>query len=124
VSSSDVRLPTLPCYPCPYEASCCAYGTSLTPDEAAAIEQHHGPGLAYETRWGEWRTRVRNKRCVLFVDGGCKIHAQSYYPATCRGFPWTDAITGERYEYDISICGAFEAQPELVQLQRSLDMRR
>jgi len=117
--SADAQdsLPALPCYPCPYGASCCAYGTTVTDEEAAAIEQHHGPGLVYETRWGEWRTRVRNKRCALFRDGGCTIHDKPYYPTTCRLFPWTDAETNGPYEYDISICGHFEQQPELVEIQ-------
>src|SRR5215212_943844 len=86
-----MTLPSLPCYPCPYGASCCAYGTTVSGEEAAAITANHGPGLVYETRWGEWRTRVRNKRCVMFRNGGCTIHDQAYYPAMCRGFPWTDA---------------------------------
>ena len=108
---------SLPCFPCPYQASCCAYGTTLSEDEAAAIEADFGPGLVFKTRWGEWRTRVRNKRCVMFRDGGCSIHAKSYYPAICRAFPWYDAETGGRYEYDIHICGEFEAKPELVAIQ-------
>lgn len=119
--SNDFRnsLPSLPCFPCPYNASCCAYGTSLTEEEAAAIERDHGPGLVYETRWGEWRTRVRNKRCVLFRDGGCIIHDQPYYPEICRGFPWLDAYGG-RYQYEVTICGAFEAHPDLVELHRAI----
>src|SRR3954469_22220221 len=114
-----MSLPQLPCYPCPYEASCCAYGTTLSDEEAAAIEANHGEGLVYKTRSGEWRTRVRNKRCVMFQGGGCTIHNKSYYPTVCRGFPWTDS-EGARYEYDISICGAFADQPELVEIQRAI----
>jgi len=113
-------FPPLPCYPCPYDASCCAYGTTVTEEEAAAIEANHGPGLVYETRWGEWRTRVRKRRCVMYQGGGCTIHAQPYYPATCRNFPWLDAETGGRYEYDVTICGMFEASPELVEIQRAI----
>ena len=37
-----MTLPSLPCYPCPHGSSCCAYGTSLTDSEAAAIEADHG----------------------------------------------------------------------------------
>lgn len=107
----------LPCFPCPHQASCCAYGSTLSEEEAAAIEADFGPGLVFKTRWGEYRTRVRNKRCVMFRDGGCAIHAKSYYPAICRAFPWYDAETGGRYEYDIHICGEFTAKPELVTLQ-------
>lgn len=119
---SDLRqsLPSLPCYPCPHAASCCAYGATVSDEEAAAIEANHGPGLVYRTRWGEWRTRVKNKRCALFKDGGCTIHAKSYYPRVCAGFPWLDAETGGRYEYDISICGQFDLSPELVAIHRAI----
>jgi hypothetical protein len=55
---------------------------------------------------------------VLFRDGGCTIHDKEYYPEMCAAFPWTDPETGGRYEYDVTICGAFEAQPELITLQR------
>jgi hypothetical protein len=56
---------------------------------------------------------------MLFRDGGCTIHDKSYYPAMCRGFPWTDE-TGARYEYDVTICGAFAKDPELIAIQRAL----
>jgi hypothetical protein len=112
-------LPSLPCYPCPHNASCCAYGATVTDEEAMAITAAHGPGKVYQTRWGEWRTRVKNKRCVMLRDGACTIHAQSYYPQVCRGFPWVDA-DGDRYIHDISICGEFGVQPHLIALQRAL----
>ena len=114
-----MTFPELPCFPCPYNASCCAYGTTLSDEEAAAIETNHGPGLVYKTRWGEWRTRVRGKRCVMFRDGGCTIHKQSYYPSVCRGFPWIDGDGVGPYEHDVTICGALEANPQLVELQRA-----
>ena len=117
-----MTFPSLPCFPCPYDASCCAHGTSLSDEEAAAIESNHGPGLVYKTRWGEWRTRVREKRCVMYRDGGCTIHDQSYYPAVCRGFPWIDTETGGRYEYDLTICGAFAEHPELIAIQRAIPL--
>jgi hypothetical protein len=110
----------LPCYPCPYGSSCCAYGTTLSDEEAAALEADLGPGLAYRTRWGEWRTRVRNNRCVLLRDGGCTIHDKPYYPSVCKGFPWIDSETGGRYEYEVTICGAFEERPELIAIQRAI----
>jgi hypothetical protein len=122
MSDNPRTFPSLPCYPCPHAASCCAYGTSLDDNEAAAIELNHGPGLIYKTHWGEWRTRVKKKRCALFQNGGCTIHDKSYYPSTCRGFPWTDSENAGRYEYDLTICGAFEANPELVTIQRSLPL--
>lgn len=119
-ANHHVTLPSLPCYPCPHEASCCAFGTTVSEEEAAAIEANHGPGLIYETRWGELRTRVRNRRCVLFRDGGCSVHDKPYYPTTCQGFPWVDGDTGERYEYDVTICGEFERRPELIELRRAI----
>ena len=117
--ASPASVP-LPCFPCPYHSSCCAYGTTLTDEEAAAIIAVHGPGVAYQTKWGEWRTRVRNRRCVLFRDNHCVIHGEAYYPAVCRGFPWTDAETGGPYEFDRTICPEFVARPELVSLGRTV----
>jgi hypothetical protein len=112
-------LPALPCFPCPYNASCCAYGTTVSDEEAATIAANHGDGVVYRTRSGEWRTRVRKGRCALFANGGCTIHDKPYYPVLCRGFPWTDG-EGARYEYDVTICGEFAGHMELVELQRSL----
>jgi hypothetical protein len=122
-ANHPVTLPSLPCFPCPYEASCCAYGTTLSEEEAFAIEADFGTGLVYETRWGEWRTRVRNRRCVLYRNGGCLIHDKPYYPTVCQGFPWTDGETGEPYEFDVTICGAFLQQPELIQIKRAVHAR-
>ncbi len=113
-------MPTLPCYPCPHDASCCAYGTTLTDEEAEQIVQTHGAELVYRTRWGEWRTRVRNKRCVFYGNGSCTIHDRAYYPVQCQAFPWTDPETGARYEYDVMICGEFELRPELIEAHRAI----
>jgi len=57
---------------------------------------------------------------VLFRDGGCTIHDKPYYPGTCRDFPWIDADTGGRYECDVTICGEFDARPELIAIQRAI----
>ena len=119
----EETLPPLPCFPCPHQASCCAYGTSLSDEEASVIEKNHGPGLVYFTRSGEWRTRVKNKRCALLSNGGCTIHDKSYYPTTCQGFPWVDGDTGEPYEFDMTICGELAARPELVEIRRSTLLR-
>ncbi|HET8650588.1 MAG TPA: YkgJ family cysteine cluster protein [Gemmatimonadales bacterium] len=112
------RYPALPCYPCPHASACCAHGATVSDEEAAAITAAEGSGLVYQTRWGEWRTRVKNRRCVFLRDNTCSIHAQPYYPAVCRGFPWTDAETGGPYEYDRTICPEFLARPELVTIDR------
>ena len=111
-------LPTLPCFPCPHHSSCCAYGVTLSDEEAAAIAEAHGPELVYRTRWGEWRTRVRFGRCVFLRENVCTIHAEPHYPAVCRGFPWIDAETGGPYQYDRTICPEFVVRPELVQIGR------
>jgi len=100
----------LPCYPCPHGAACCAYGTTLSDDEAAAIGREHGSHLIYRTRWGEWRTRVRNRRCVFLKDNACQLYHAPYYPAVCRGFPWFDAETGGPYQFDQTICPEFHRQ--------------
>jgi len=113
------ELPTLPCFPCPHHSSCCAYGVTLSEDEAAAIAASQGPGTIFRTRWGEWRTRVRGGRCVFLKANLCLIHGESYYPAVCGGFPWTDAETGGPYEYDQTICPEFVLRPELVQIRRA-----
>ena len=109
-------LPKLPCFPCPHDAACCAYGSTCSEDEAAAIIADFGAAMVYRTRWGEWRTRVKNGRCVFFNGQGCSIHTRPYYPAVCRGFPWIDAETGGPYEYDRTICPEFLARPDLVQI--------
>lgn len=109
-------FPALPCYPCPHASACCAFGTTLSPEEAKAVIEHHGRGAAYRNRWGEWRTRIRKGRCVFLVDNACSIYNQPYYPAVCRGFPFVDAETGGPYEFDREICPEFTRRPELLQI--------
>lgn len=109
-------LPPLPCYPCPHASACCAYGTTLSATEAAAIGAACGEDTVYRTRWGEWRTRVSSGRCVLLVDNTCSIYDQPYYPQVCRGFPFFDAETGGPYGFDRDICPEFEHRPELLQI--------
>ena len=107
-------FPPLPCYPCPHRSACCAYGTTLSDDEARAIIRTHGAEKIYRTRWGEWRTRVARGRCVFLRDNTCSIYNMPYYPAVCRGFPWIDAESGGPYEFDRTICPEFKRRPELV----------
>lgn len=109
--------PKLPCFPCPHEAACCAWGTTLTSEEARAIRHRHGADTTYRTRWGEWRTRVRGGRCVFYrADAGCILHDEPFYPEVCRRFPWTDAETGGPYEFDQTICPEFIRRPALVRI--------
>jgi hypothetical protein len=114
----------LPCYPCPHASACCSWGATVSEKEVAGIIAEHGEGKVYRTRWGEWRTRVTKGRCVFFKDGGCTIHASSYYPSVCRGFPWIDAETGGPYQYDRTICPEFTARPELLQVHPFVPLRR
>lgn len=109
-------FPALPCYPCPHQSACCAYGTTLTDEEARALIAEYGAGTAYRTRWGEWRTRVSKGRCVLLFNNTCSIYNKPYYPAVCRGFPFVDAESGGPYEFDREICPEFGLRPELLQI--------
>jgi hypothetical protein len=118
---SGVAHPSLPCYPCPHRSACCAFGTTLSPREARGIIRKHGADKVYLTRWGEWRTRVKNGRCVLWKDNACGIYNTPEYPEVGRGFPFVDAETGGPYEFDQTICPEFLVRPELIQLSR---MRR
>src|SRR5690349_23138852 len=52
----------------PYTTLFRSYGTTVSEEEAAAIEAKHGDGFVYKTRWGEWRTRVRKNRCVFLRE--------------------------------------------------------
>lgn len=110
------RYPPLPCFPCPHGSPCCAYGVTVSEAEAAGLRARHGEDTVYRTRWGEWRTRVRRRRCVFLVDNACTIHDDPDYPAVCRAFPWTDAETGGPYEYDQTICPEFVLHPDYVQI--------
>ena len=114
--SPPTSFPPLPCFPCPHDSACCAFGATVSEAEAEAIRRDHGEAKVYRTRWGELRTRVRNGRCVLYQGGKCSIHAEDYFPAVCKGFPWLDAETGGPYESDRTICPEFVSRPELVQV--------
>jgi Fe-S-cluster containining protein len=109
-------FPPLPCYPCPHASACCAHGTTLSRAEARAIARARGKDTVYLTRWGEYRTRVRNGRCVLLENNTCSIYNQPYYPAVCRGFPWLDAESGGPYQFERRICPEFSKRPELLQI--------
>lgn len=109
-------FPSLPCFPCPHRSACCAYGTTLSDEEAEAILRKHGQDRIYRSRWGEWRTRIRNGRCAFWKDNACSIYDTPEYPEVCRGFPWVDAENGGPYEFDQDICPEFVQRPELVQL--------
>ncbi|MEO8294606.1 MAG: hypothetical protein ABI613_03745 [Gemmatimonadota bacterium] len=109
-------FPQLPCFPCPHQSACCGWGATLTEEEARGIRDAYGEDKAYLTRWGEWRTRIKGGRCVLWKDNACSIYHTPWYPAVCGGFPWTDAETGGAYEFDQTICPEFLTRPDLVQL--------
>jgi len=109
-------FPPLPCYPCPHQSACCAYGTALSDEEPADIRAEHGAGRIYLTRTGEWRTRLVEDRCAFLENNVCSLYNKPYYPAVCRGFPWIDAETGGPYEYDRDICPEFTRRPELYHI--------
>jgi hypothetical protein len=117
--TGPVKYPALPCFPCPHASNCCSWGVTLSESEAEALGASYGRDKVYRTRWGEWRTRVKHRRCVFLVDNGCTIHKDPHYPEVCRAFPWTDAETGGPYEYDQTICPEFLEHPELVQIGKS-----
>ncbi|HTG84637.1 MAG TPA: YkgJ family cysteine cluster protein, partial [Gemmatimonadales bacterium] len=98
-------------------SACCTYGTTLQDEEAQDLSERFGADWVYQTRWGEWRTRVRGGRCVFLENNVCIIHGDRSYPAVCRGFPWVDAETGGPYEFDQGICPEFLAGRSLVQIQ-------
>lgn len=110
-------FPELPCFPCPHRSSCCTHGTTLSDAEAEAIQAREGTRRIHLTRSGDWRTRVRNGRCAFLEHNACTLYGLPYYPAVCRGFPWTDAETGGPYEFDRTICPEFKHRPELLQIQ-------
>jgi putative zinc- or iron-chelating protein len=116
-------FPPLPCYPCPHHSACCAFGATLSREEAREIRAVHGRALIYRTRWGEWRTRVVKGRCGFLQNNACTIYNKPYYPAVCRGFPWIDAETGGPYEYDRAICPEFRRRPELLQINPYVNPR-
>lgn len=111
--------PSLPCFPCPHDSACCAFGVTLKDEEAHQIVARFSERSIYRTRWGEWRTRVKAGRCVFLSDNACTLHGEPFFPAVCRGFPWIDAETGGPYEFDRTICPEFVWQEELHQLQRA-----
>lgn len=109
-------FPSLPCFPCPYQASCCGYGVMLSDAEVRDLAARFGEETVYRTGSGEWRTIVRDQRCIFLENNACSLHADPSYPAVCRAFPWTDPETGGPYQYDQTICPEFLARPELVQI--------
>lgn len=115
---AEPAYPPLPCFPCPHASNCCSWGVTLSDEEAQALGERYGHQLLYKSRWGEWRTRVRQGKCVFLVNNACSIHADPHYPAVCRGFPFTDAETGGPYRYDQTICPEFEQRDDLKEVRR------
>jgi hypothetical protein len=103
----DKPLPaTLPCLPCPHDSICCSWGTSLYPDEAAAIRENHGgAALTWNGEDDEWRTAIVDGKCYFWRTGeGCSIHEEPFYPRICRGFPWRHGDSNSDYPHDRTIC--------------------
>ena len=69
-----------------------------------AITAKFGTQSVYRNEDGDWRTTVRDGRC-LFQDpqsGACGIHSEDFYPAQCRAYPWHTVVESE------TAPGAFE----------------
>jgi hypothetical protein len=121
--------PSLPCWPCPHHARCCHWGASLSDDEALALMLMLGDGcVVYDEEDQEWRTALARPHeeagvCVfLEVHNGnrCTLHDTALYPSVCRGFPWRDSDSEDRYPYDIiSCCPEFSIRPDLIPLTRA-----
>jgi hypothetical protein len=45
-------FPVLPCFPCPHASACCAFGVTLTDEEAEALGSRYGRDKMYRNRWG------------------------------------------------------------------------
>jgi Fe-S-cluster containining protein len=96
----------LPCFPCPHKSACCRWGTYLSQDEATALMDVWGPDYVYfHEDDGEWRTQVKDGRCMFMADGGCSIHKHKHYPRVCRIFPRRDGRDESLPEaHDAAIC--------------------
>jgi hypothetical protein len=102
-----MHLPSLnlPCFPCPHQSACCAWGTSLTERERSLITQRFGEGfVAWNEIEREYRTVVRDGRCVFLRANACAIHGEDFYPSMCRHFPARNLAGDGPYEHDVSIC--------------------
>jgi hypothetical protein len=96
---------TLPCYPCPHKSICCSWGTDLTDKEAELITAKYGKdSLLLNVQEGVYRTQVSDGKCFFMKDNGCSLHAEEYYPAVCKKFPWKNQEGNGKYESDLSIC--------------------
>lgn len=101
-----VAAKPLPCFPCPHNSACCAYGVDLVGSEAAQIAAKYGEHVLTTDEDGTPRTKVdpSTEHCVFWRDNACTLHDTPFYPSTCRGFPLTNAEGSAPYEYDVSIC--------------------
>src|ERR1043166_5343150 len=97
-------FPPLPCFPCPHQSACCAYGTTLSEDEARAIAADHGKEKIFRTCGGERRPRASRRRCVFLPNTPCSIYTQPSLPAMSASLRWVNAESGGPYEFDRTIC--------------------
>jgi Fe-S-cluster containining protein len=59
-----------------------------------AIVRKFDATYVYRDESGDWRTTVRDGRCV-FQDphsGACTIHGEDFYPVQCRAYPWHTVV--------------------------------
>ena len=96
----------LPCNNCPHNSVCCRWGTFLNDAEGEYLLEEFGADyIYYNTDDKEYRTQVKNGRCMFFLDGKCSIHNHPYYPRVCYKFPWKDVRTSSLpMAYDATLC--------------------
>ena len=99
-------VPGVTCYPCPYDASCCARRT-VSDREAAAIELN--PAWIGVSNAVGRVADTSEEQTLRSTATGCTIHNKPYYPTVCRRFPWSTQ-TGGGTSYDVTICGGFVAR--------------
>jgi hypothetical protein len=79
---------------------CCHWGVQLSDAEALAIAALHGRTKVIGEP-GSYRTAVTQDGCVFLAANACTLHDRLEYPATCRGYPWTDGLLGGPYLYEV-----------------------
>ena len=84
---------------CPHNSICCSWGVSVTDEERPQIIQAYGiDSVIWDEEEKEWRTAVKDGKCVFQKDNRCMLHDKPYYPYYCKIFPF------DGYEYDVTIC--------------------
>jgi len=116
-----MKLPVLPCFPCPHLNNCCSRGTNLSNDEAENLIRLYGTesvvklsldevksrfhnsleefntSTLFNTGEPEWATALVNNKCYfLKTDGSCTLYGSENFPKLCDMFPWSDLKNPDR----------------------------